>query len=96
MKVLGTVTTYHGTEHPYLRGHKVRIIAVFKNAARRDHDPDAEDGYLRDEADIARSGGVTADDRVEVQPWLEKEGRFSFVSSDPRAVDLECLAHLSR
>ncbi len=96
MKALGTVTTYHGTEHPYLRGHKVRIIAVFKNVARSDYDPDAEDGYLNDADAIARSGGVTADDRVEVQPWLEKEERFSFVSSDPRAIDLAAFAHLAR
>ena len=95
-KTLGTVTTYHGNEHRYLRGHQVRIIAVFKNAARPDCDPDAEDGFLNDDDAIARCGGVTADDRVEVQPWLEKEGRFSFASSDPRATDLECFAHLAR
>jgi hypothetical protein len=35
---------------------------------------------------------VTADDRIEVRPWIEREGRFSFVSSDPRAIDLACLA----
>ncbi len=96
MKTLGIVTTYHGTEHRYLRGQKVRIIAVFKNAARPDFDPDAEDGYIDDDDAIARCGGVTADDRVEVQPWIEKEGRFSFASSDPRATDLECFAHLAR
>ena len=28
MKTLGTTTTYHGTEHAYLRGHKVRISSV--------------------------------------------------------------------
>jgi len=39
---------------------------------------------------------VTADDRVEVQPWLEAEGRFSFVASDPRAIDLACFASLKR
>ena len=65
-KTLGTVTTYHGNEHRYLRGHQVRIIAVIKNAARDDYDPDADDGYLTDEEDIARRGGVTTDDRVEV------------------------------
>ncbi len=27
MKTLGTTTTYDGTEHAYLRGHKVRIVA---------------------------------------------------------------------
>ena len=95
-KTLGTVTTYHGNEHRYLRGHQVRIIAVLKNAAKGDYDPDADDGYLTDEEDIARRGDITADDRVEVQPWIEKEGRFSFVSSDPRAIDLACFQHLAK
>lgn len=49
-----------------------------------------------DEDDLERAGGVTADDRVEVQPWLAAEGRFSFVSSDPRAIDLACFASLKR
>lgn len=96
MKTLGIVTTYHGIEHAYLRGRQVRIIAVFKNAARPDYDPDAEDGFLNDDDAIARSGGVTADDRVEVQPWLEEEGRFSFASSDPKAIDLAAFEHLAR
>jgi len=39
---------------------------------------------------------VTADDRVEVQPWIEREERFSFVSSDPRAIDLDCFKHLAK
>lgn len=34
--------------------------------------------------------------RYEVQPWLAAEGRFSFVSSDPRAIDLACFASLKR
>ena len=72
------------------------IIAVIKNAARDDYDPDADDGYLTDEEDIVRRGGVTADDRVEVQPWIEKEERFSFVSSDPRAIDLDCFKNLAK
>ena len=93
-KTLGTVTTYHGNEHRYLRGHQVRIIAVIKNAARDDYDPD--DSYLTDEEDIVRRGGGTADDRVEVQPWIEREERFSFVSSDPRAIDLDCFKHLAK
>jgi hypothetical protein len=53
-----------------------------------------EDGYITDEEDLVRRGGVTAGDRVEVQPWIEKEERFSFVSSDPRAVDLACFSDL--
>ena len=90
-KILGSTTTYHGTEHPYLNGYRVRIIAVLKNAARPDIDVDGPDyAHISDEDDLARAGGVTADDRLEVQPWMEKEGRFSFVTSDPRAVDLAC------
>ena len=96
MKAIGITTTYDGTEHAYLRGHKVRIIAVLKNALRADYDPDRDGQYIRDEEDLERAGGVTADDRVEVQPWLAAERRFSFVSSDPRAIDLACFASLKR
>jgi len=71
----------------------VRIIAVLKNAARPDIDVDGPDyAHISDEDDLARAGGVTAADRLEVQPWMEKEGRFSFVTSDPRAMDLACFA----
>ena len=92
-KILGSTTTYHGTEHPYLNGYRVRIIAVLKNAARPDIDVDGPDyAHISDEDDLARAGGVTADDRLEVQPWMEREGRFSFVTSDPRAMDLACFA----
>jgi len=94
-KIIGKTTTYHGDEHRYLRGHEVRIVAVFKGALRRDYHPDADtSGALMDDEDIRRAGGVTADDRVEAQPWIEKEGRFSFVSSDPRAIDLDCFKAL--
>ena len=96
MTTLGTTTTYDGTEHAYLRGHKVRIVSVLKNALRADYDPDRDGQYIRDEEDLERAGGVTADDRVEVQPWLAAERRFSFVSSDPRAIDLACFASLKR
>jgi hypothetical protein len=96
-KTIGTTTTYTGTEHRFLRGQKVRIIAVLKNAARPDIDVDGA-GYdhIDDEDELVRAGGITADDRVEVQPWLEEEGRFSFVTSDPRATDLTCFSHLRR
>jgi hypothetical protein len=91
-KILGSTTTYNGTEHPYLRGYKVCIVAVMKRAAT----PDQDGSYLRDEDEIARVGGVTAEDRVEVQPFLEGEQRWSFVSSDPRAIDLACFRQLTR
>jgi hypothetical protein len=95
-KILGSTTTYHGTEHPHLRDCTVRIVGVMKGAAKADNDPDGDDSYLRDEDEIARAGGVAADDRIEVQPWLEGEQRWSFVSSDPRAVDLACFRELTR
>ncbi|MEK7382140.1 MAG: hypothetical protein AAB262_02525 [Elusimicrobiota bacterium] len=96
-KILGSTTTYHGTEHPYLNGYRVRIVAVLKNAARPDIDVDGPDyANVSDEDDLTRAGGVTADDRIEVQPWMEKEGRFSFVTSDPRAVDLACFKKLAK
>ena len=66
-KILGSTTTYHGTEHPYLNGYRVRIIAVLKNAARPDIDVDGPDyAHISDEDDLARAGGVTAADRLEV------------------------------
>jgi len=85
--VIGTVTRYTGTEHGYLTGYKVRVVAVLR--------PGDDGEYLTDDNEIARVGGVTAADRMEVQPWLEREGRFSFVTSDPKAVDLEAFAHLA-
>jgi hypothetical protein len=86
MKILGTTTTYVGSKHGYLHGCCVRIVAVLK----------ADSRFIKDEDTLSHVGGVTADDRVEVQPWIEAEERFSFVTSDPRAVDLECFAHLKR
>jgi len=77
-KIIGKVTTYHGDEHRYMKDYKVRIVAVLKNAAKPDIDVDGPDyAHLSDDDDIARAGGVGIHDRIEVQPWIEKEGRFS-------------------
>ncbi len=95
-KTIGTITTYDGDEHPYLRGHKLRIVGVMKGAAAEDFDPDHDGVFLRDDDEVERAGGITADDRVEVQPWLEREQRWSFVTSDPRAIDLTCFRHLTK
>ena len=96
-KKIGSVTTYLGTEHRHLLAIRVRIVAVTKGAARDDFDPDADEAYpLTEDADIDQHGGVTADDRVEVQPWIAKEGRYSLVSSDPKAADLACFRHLRK
>jgi len=94
-KIIGSTTTCDSNEHPYLRGHQVKIIAILKNAARDDIDVDGPDyDIISDDEALARAGGVTAGDRVDVQPWLEKEGRYSFVSSDPKASDLACFRNL--
>ena len=90
MKIIGTTTTYHGTEHSYLNGLKVRILGLLKHG-----DPDDPSLHLRDQRQIDYAKAkVCAEDRLEVQPWLEEEGRYSFVTSDPLAVDLECFAYL--
>lgn len=86
--IIGATTTYHGTEHPYLRGHKLRIVAILKAGATPD---DVE--ILTTDADIACRGGVKPADRVEVSPWLEAESKYSFVTSDPRAIDLDIFMH---
>ena len=90
-RVIGRRTTYHGDEHPYLRGYEVVIVAVLKDALRVD-----EHGHLTTDDEIRGAGGVSTDDRIEVAPVLPKEGRLSFVKSDPRAIDLEMFRHLAR
>lgn len=94
-KTIGKTTTYTGTEHRYMKGYKVRIVAVLKNAAKPGIDVDGpEYDNISDDDDLDRKGGVTAFDRIEVQPWIEKEGRFSWVTSDPKAIDLVCFSEL--
>jgi|CXWL01.1.fsa_nt_gi hypothetical protein len=90
-RVIGRRTTYHGDEHPYLRGYDVVIVAVLKDALRVE-----EHGHLTTEEEVRGAGGVSADDRIEIAPFLPKEGRLSFVTSDPRAIDLEAFSHLAR
>jgi hypothetical protein len=90
-RVIGRRTTYHGDEHPYLRGYDVVSVAVLKDALRVE-----EHGHVTTDEDVRRAGGVSADDRIEVAPVLPKEGRLSFVTSDPRAIDLEVFRHLAR
>jgi hypothetical protein len=90
-RVIGRRTTYHGDEHPYLRGYDVVIVAVLKSALCIE-----ECGHLTSEEEVRGAGGVNADDRIEVAPFLPKEGRLSFVTSDPRTIDLEAFRHLAR
>ena len=88
MKTIGTITTCNSTEHRYLAHHEVKIVAVIKGAAAPDLDPDADHSIAFTDEQLARLGGLDANDRVEVVPWIESAGRFSFVSSDPKATDL--------
>lgn len=90
-RVIGLRTAYHGDEHPYLRGYDVVIVAVLKDALRVE-----EHSHLTTDDEIRGAGGVSADDRIEVAPFLPKEGRLSFVTSDPRAIDLKAFSHLAR
>jgi len=75
--IIGTLARYRGDEHPYLRGTDLRIVAVLRG----------EDVFRTDE-EFAAVGGIAPDDRFEVGPWIEAAGRFSWVTSDPLAVDL--------
>ena len=93
-KVIGQITTYDGHGQPWLRGHQLKIIAVLKGRALPDADVDDEDSHITEDEHLARAGGVTADDRVEVVPFIEQEGRWSFASSDPKALELAAFKHL--
>ena len=88
-EVIGRTTHYVGSEHSYLTGFAVRVVAVLRGG-------DDEDGeHITDDERLAAIGGVRAGDRVEVQPWIEREGRFSWVTSDAMATDMECFQHLA-
>jgi SpoU rRNA methylase family enzyme len=75
-------------KHPYLRGYEVVVVAVLKNALRTE-----EPEYLTTEEAVRAAGGVGPDDRIEVAAILPKEG-LSFVTSDPKAMDLKAWEHL--
>ena len=93
-KIIGSTTVYTGTEHAYLRGCLVKIVTVLRGAADPEVEPD-DVQIIRTDSEVEAAGGVRGTDRVEVVPFLESEGRFSFVTSDPLAADLECFAHLT-
>ena len=88
-RVIGRRTTCDSDEHPYLRGYEVVVVAVLKNALQTE-----ECEYLTTEDAVRAAGGVGPDDRIEVGVILPKEG-LSFVTSDPRAIDLEAFRFLA-
>lgn len=91
---IGTITTYDGDEHPALRGHEVKVVAILTDAAAPNRDPDAGYAVLTTDAAVAERGGLGPHDRAEVVPWLAQAGRFSFVGYDPRVTDLPALRPL--
>ena len=95
-KILGSTTTYHGTEHPYLRGCKVRIVAVMKRAAAPDYDPDRT---IRTCATRRRSPARAASPPTTA--WRFSHGSKgssagASSTSDPRAIDLACFRELTK
>ncbi len=80
---------------PKLKGCKVRIVGVLSRALCRDVDIKAPDFYVNDETRLKHLGGVTAHDRMDVQPMLVS-GETSFIHLDPRAIDLEAFVHLKK
>ncbi len=89
-RVIGRRTICDSDEHPYLRGYEVVVVAVLKNALRAE-----EYDYLTTEEAVRAVGGVGPDDRLEVAAILPKEG-LSFVTSDPRATDVEAFRSVAR
>lgn len=90
-EIIGTITRYVGHEFPHLRDRDIKIVVVLKNLAKLGVSYDSEDfDMVHTDEGIVKAGGVTADDCIEVQPWMDDEKRFSWISSDPVATDLAC------
>ena len=94
LKLIGTITTYIGDEIPGLRGTEVRIAGVMRGALLPSVDLDADDYFVSDDATLARLGGVTPNDRVDIA-HIRRDGTTSFVHCDARAIDLLCFADLA-
>jgi hypothetical protein len=95
MTIVGTATTYLGTEIPGLKGGRVRIFGILRGALRRNVEVDSNDYFVSDDEQLQRLGGVVALDRVDIA-HLRPDGSASLVHCDARAVDLECFAYLAR
>lgn len=88
-KTIGQITMYYGQGWPQMYGTKVRMSIVHKNGLAPDSDPDDDSNYIDNDEDLAKAGGLGELDWVDVYPWIESEGRFSWVAHDAHAVDLE-------
>lgn len=66
--IIGSIKRYTHGPHAWAVGLKVQIVAVHR-----------DDRILRDDEEI---GELRPDDLIEFRPWMETEGRWSFVTSD--------------
>ncbi|MEI2637427.1 MAG: hypothetical protein V9F03_00250 [Microthrixaceae bacterium] len=71
----------------------MRIFRVMRGALRPDVNVDADDYFLTDDEVLARLGGVTKLDRLDVA-HLRADGSASFVHCDPRAIRPRVLRRL--
>jgi hypothetical protein len=80
MQIIGANATYTGTAHPWMTGLTVKVNSIIRGA---------DDGFvIRSDEDLQRLGGLKDRDVLDVSPWMTKEGRFSWVTSDATADEL--------
>jgi len=93
-KIIGMETTYIGHERRHGgHGAKMLVTAIF----RYDEDEDSDDRHVTDNIQLARLGGVRAQDGAEVHTWLPKENRWCFVGDELESIlDLESFADLKK
>lgn len=97
--VVGTETTYTGTERRYGgHGARVKITGVLcrgRNLGSLSEDEEVGYLYVTDDVRLMQLGGVQAGDGVECHYWLEREARWGFVGQEiPDASDLAAFAAL--
>ncbi len=73
--IIGSTMRYARGEHRWALGLKVQIVSVHR-----------DDGILTDDTEI---GELLPDDLIEFRPWMETEGRWSFVTSDASIDELD-------
>ena len=93
-KIIGMETTYIGHERRHGgHGAKVLVTAIF----RYDEDEDSDDRHVTDNIQLAKLGGVRAQDGAEVHTWLPKENRWCFVGDELESIlQLKALAGLKQ
>jgi hypothetical protein len=81
MRTIAITTRYLGSELPGLVGCRVRVFRVLPSALGKDVDVDAVDYFVSDDETLARLGGVTKLDRVDVAQ-LRPDGTESCIHCD--------------